>query len=321
MSAPSSLRTFVPLAIGLAIGAVGSLLFLRSLPGAEGSPEERASRLEVKLKQAENRLAALSEDPRRRNRGLSTVGDGTRRIAEDMMAGRKVTPDDVLRAMQPLMRDLSPLLDRMRVRDQKRQIDSMTGELSRKYNLSEAQQKSLKAWFERKSEEDAKAWTALVGRDGTTMEDLMRASRDIRPDAGLDDFMDKTLSGDQLSEFKGQRAIEKSERVQKHADMQVERLDSVVQLDATQRDQVFGIVARTSPDYDPSMKLEGGAGEIGPAPGGSSSQAILSVLRPEQRAAYETERQHRRDEAQKDMEAIGLSLPDGWDMMDQFGIE
>ena len=43
---------------------------------------------------------------------------------------------------------------------------------------------------------------------------------------------------------------------------------------------------------------------------------MLSVLRPEQRAAYEAERQRRRDEAAKNMEAIGLTLPPTWEMFD-----
>lgn len=314
MSLPNSLRSFLPLVAGLAVGIVGATLFRDSMPGAEGSPEEHAAKLEVELKKARNRLASL-EGPGKR-RGGRTVGDGMRDIAEDIREGRPVTPDDIFRAAQPLMRDLSPLLDRMRVRDMQRRIDSMTGELARKYALNPQQQESLKAWFQQKSEADAKAWTDLVTRDGTTMEDLMRASRDIRPDEGLDEFMAGTLGGDKLAAFKTERMAERAERVQQDADMRVQRLDGIVKLDDTQRDQVFGIMARTSRDYDPAMQLEGIGGEIGSTPGGSRQDAMLSVLRPEQREAYDAERQRRREEASKDLEAIGLSLPPSWDLLD-----
>jgi hypothetical protein len=312
----SILRSAMPLVVGLVVGGAGATLFRQSLPGAEGSAEERAVKLEVEIKQARNRIAALEAgDPRaRRNRPGRTFADGARGLAEDLREGRPVSPDDIFRASQPLLRDLAPLFDRMRLREQRRVIDRMTGELARKYDLTEAQQASLRQWFEAKSEENAKQWNELVARDGTRLEDLMRAARDTRPDDGLDGVMARTLSGDKLASFQSDRAIERAQRVQQEADARTQRLDDIVKLDAAQRDQVFGIMARGARDYDPSMKLEGVMGDI---PGGAGGrEAMLAVLRPDQRAAYEAERQRRRDDAAKDMEAIGLTLPADWDLLD-----
>jgi hypothetical protein len=98
--------------------------------------------------------------------------------------------------------------------------------------------------------------------------------------------------------------------------MKVQRLDALVGLDETQREQVFAIMARNSPDYDPSMRLEGASGQIGVAQNENAREAMLAVLRPEQRAAYEAERQRRREEAAKELEAIGLTLPPDWEMFD-----
>ena len=53
--------------------------------------------------------------------------------------------------------------------------------------------------------------------------------------------------------------------------------------------------------------------------GVDASQAMLDVLRPEQRAAYDAERERRRTEAAKDMEAVGLTLPANWEMLDEDG--
>jgi len=317
MSLAQSIRPLIPLVIGLVVGGVGSTLFRQSMPGAEGSPEERADKMEVELKRAQNRIAALEDsDPRGRRKPGRTFADGARNIAEDIREGRPVSPDDIFRASQPLLRDLAPLFDRMRVKQQQQRIESMTGELARKYDLTPQQQESLKQWFEQKSEADAKRWSDLVAQDGTRLEDVMRASRDVRPDDGLDPFMEKTLSGDKLTAFKSERMAQRAERVQQDADMRVQRLDTIVQLDDTQRDQVFGIMARGSRDYDPAMKLEGVGGEIGATATGDRQQAMLSVLRPEQRTAYEAEQQRQRDEAAKNMEAIGLTLPPNWDPLD-----
>ena len=311
-----ALKSLAPLAVGVAVGIVGATLFRESLPGEKGSPEERAIELEVKLKKAENRLAALEEGHRPNGR---TVKDGLRDIVADLRAGRPVTPDDILKLTKPLMRDLEPLMERMRVREERRRIESMTGELARKYDLTGPQQDALKKWFEQKSEADAKAWSALMSSDSTTFEDMARSTHNVRPDEGLDAFMETQLRGDKLTQFKTERMAERAERVQQEADRHVQRLDGIVTLDDQQRDQVFGIMARNSRDYDPAMQLEGIGGEIGTTPSGDGQQAMLGVLRPEQRQAYEAERARRRQKAEEDLAVIGLSLPPDWDPIEDEG--
>ncbi len=229
MSLPSSVRSLVPLVIGLAVGVAGATMFVESMPGTEGSPEERATRLGIELKRAQNRIAALEAEANsteRRPRGLleriagdriaqpgenePSMADAARRIAEDIREGRPVSPDDVFRATQPLIRDLAPLFDRMRIRQQQRVIDSMAGELARKYDLTPQNQEMLKRWFERKTNEEAKRWNELITRDGTRFEDVIRAPQNVRPDEGLDAFMPNILSGDRLESFRTERMAERA---------------------------------------------------------------------------------------------------------------
>lgn len=317
MQLPASLRTLAPLLAGLALGAAAAILFRQSLPGEVGSPEERASQLEVELKRAQNRIAALEAETGGGRRPGRTTRDATRQIAENIREGKPVTPDDVFHAMQPLLRDLSPLFDRIRIREQKQRTETLTGELARKYDLNIHQQEALAKWFEAKAEENAKRWSDLVNQEGTRLEDLARASREIRADDGLDAFMPSLLSGEKLNDFRTERMAERAERVQQAADRKVARLDGIVQLDDAQREQVFGIAARSSPDFEPGMRLEAASG--GEIPGGNTSNpqaAILGVLRPDQRAAYEAERERRRVEAAKDAAAVGLTLPADWNPLD-----
>jgi hypothetical protein len=204
----------------------------------------------------------------------------------------------------------------MRVRQQKAAIDSMSGEFARKYALNPQQQAALKQWFEQRANVEAQRWTDMLANPHTGLEDVMRAARDVRPDDGLDAFMPSILSPEKLAAFNAERMTERASRIQQEADGMVQRLDTIVQLDERQRDQVFGIMARTSRDYDPSMKMEGVLGDIGATPGGDRRTALLSVLRPDQRAAYEAERQRRYDEAAKDAAAMGLTLPENWEFFD-----
>lgn len=311
-----SLRSLIPLGIGLLVGGVGATLWIQSMPAAEGSPEERANKLELELKRTQTRIISLeAADPRARRKPGSTFADTAHNLAEDIRDGKAVSPDDIFRASQPLLRDLAPLFDRMRVKQQKLTSERLTGEFTRKYNLTPQQSAALAQWFNQKSAADAKRWNDLISKDSTRLEDIARASRDVRPDDGLDPFMENLLNGDKLTAFKTERMTERAERVQQDADMRVQRLSSIVQLDDAQRGQVFGIMARSSRDYDPSMQLEGVGNQSAGSSGGDRQQAMLAVLRPDQRATYEAEQQRRRDKAAKDMEAMGLTLPANWDML------
>jgi hypothetical protein len=326
MSLPQSARSLLPLLIGLAVGAIGASLFLESMPGAPGSAEEHARNLEVEKERLQKQNEALKADARG-ERGLlrrispggssgRTMGDDIRGVFEDVREGRPVSPEDLFRVTKPLVRDLAPLFDRIRVREEKRMIDSMTGELARKYDLTPQHQAALKKWFEEKTSAEAKKITDLMSQDHTRLEDVIRATRDVRPDEGLENFMAGVLPPDKLATFKEQRMNERANRVQHEADRMVERIHSIVDLDDTQRDQVFGIMARGSRDYDPAMMIEGARGEIGTVPTGDRMASMLAVLRPDQRTAFEAERRNRREEAMKDMEAVGLTLPPNWEMLD-----
>jgi hypothetical protein len=311
------MRSIIPLVIGLIVGVAGAILFLQSMPPKEGSAEEQVGKLEVELKKSHNRIAALEGGDSNRRRPGQTTTDRLRGIAEDLRDGRPVSPDDVFRATQPLIRDLAPLFDRIRVRELQRQTDAKAGELARKYSLSPAQQESLKKWLDQNAADEAKRYSDLISQDGTRLEDLAKATTDVKVENGLEPFMERTLSADKFATFKSDQMLEKVSRVQEEADRKVTRLDSIVTLDETQRGQVFGVMARGATDFDPAMQFEGLGTETAALPSGKSKQdAILAVLRPEQQQAYEAARTARREEAQKEMEGIGLTLPEDSKMFD-----
>jgi hypothetical protein len=108
--------------------------------------------------------------------------------------------------------------------------------------------------------------------------------------------------------------LEKVDRVQNEADGKLTRLDGIVQLDEAQKGQVFGVLARGSRDFDPAMRFEGLGTDTAPLTSGKSKQdAILGLLRPDQKQAYEADRAKRRDAAQKDAASMGLTLPPTWE--------
>jgi hypothetical protein len=304
------------LVIGLAVGGLGVGLFQHSRPGEAGSPEKQIQHLESELQQARTRIASLEETrPRAARSPAQTAYDRGREIAQRLREGRTVSSDDLFRAAQPLLRDLSPLFERIAEQKFKQQADSLIGELARKYDLNPNQQDTLQKWFSEKSRADRKKWNDLISSDDTTYLQLVKSMRNDRTDEGMDPVMEGLLQGPQLEAFKAERLEERAQRVQQFADMQVQRINNIVRLDPAQTDRLFGIMAQSSPDYDASIRLEGSTGEIAPA-NMHPRDALKSVLRPDQLAIYEEDRQRRSAEVLREMNELGVQLPADWDELE-----
>jgi hypothetical protein len=304
------------LVIGLAVGGLGVGLFQHSRPGEAGSPEKQIQHLESELQQARTRIAALEETrPRAARSPAQTAYDRGREITQRLREGLPVSSDDLFRAAQPLLRDLSPLFERIAEQKFKQQADSLIGELARKYDLNPNQQDTLQKWFSEKSRADRKKWNDLISSDDTTYLQLVKSMRNDRTDEGMDPVMEGLLQGPQLEAFKAERLEERAQRVQQFADMQVQRINNIVRLDPAQTDRLFGIMAQSSPDYDASIRLEGSTGEIAPA-NMHPRDALKSVLRPDQLAIYEEDRQRRSAEVLREMNELGVQLPADWDELE-----
>jgi len=310
----AGMKSILPLAVGLGVGVMGASLFRGSLTGPAGSAEERVLVLESELKKAENRIAALEVGG---GKGSDrTAKEGFSDLARRLQAGEKVTPDDVLKATQPLIRDLSPIFERMHAREIRDQADALSGELARRYDLTADQREGLKRWFAQQAEGQAREWANLVSREGTTLQDLADAAGDARVDDGLDAYMEGVLTGDKLETFRAERLAERAGRVQQEADRVVSRVESIVELDDSQRDQLFGAMARSSRDYDPQMSFEGAGGAIEVGGATTRDEAVREVLRDGQWQAYEQHRAALREQEAARLGELGLSLPDDWDPME-----
>ncbi len=319
MSIPASIREGAKIVGGIILGAVGAVLFQRSLPPPTGTTEAKLFAIEHDLQQAQQRIHTLEDlNPNGTRKMEGGMMDAVRSLAQDLREGKTINPDDIWRATRPLLRDLAPLFDRLRMKDEARQIDWRVGEMGRKYGLTAEQQTALRAFFKDQGAENHRKWQAMLDDPHSTLLDFEKTKRKLRPDAEMDGFMESTLTGDKLTAYKSERLKTRAENVQRDADFKVERLSGIVSLDETQKDEVFAIMARGSKDYDPSMKLEGLGADVSHLPPGESTyQAVQSVLRPEQASQLEADKAQRRTKAEREMGEVGLTLPADWDMLEQ----
>ncbi len=310
------MRPALLILLGLAIGAAAAILIRGSIPPPEGTPEARLLSLENELRETRLRLNKI--DPaqaRPREDSEGALSAGARAALDDLKAGRPVDMNHLYHAVKPLLRDLAPIFDNIRRKGERREFDRLAGEMSRKYHLSGTQQESLKQWLKERSDRNAEIFKTVALADGTRLEDLVKASQNVRHDDGLDAFMDTQLQGAVRDTFRRDRMTQRAERVQHEADRKVERLNQTVGLDETQKDQVFSIMARSSMDFDPQMQLEGVISEAAPAAITDRDAAITAVLRPDQQASYDDWRAERRARTEQEMAELGLKMPEGWDAL------
>ncbi len=308
------MRNFLILFLGLAIGAAAAVLIRDSIPPASGTAEDRILSLERELSDTRQRLAKIDpSQARQRDDTGNAINMGIRNAFADLKAGRPVDVNNLFNAVKPLLRDLSPIFDNIRRKNERLQMEHMAGEFARKYDLSPNQQAALQVWLRERSEKNAEAFKALVLAERTSLDDMIKVSKSQRREDGIDGFMEEQLKGEKLATYRRDRLTERAERVTSEADSKVQRLHGIVELDETQQDQVFSITARSSPEFDPQMQIEGVSAEAGA--GTDRDAAIMNVLRPDQQQKYEQWRAERRARTEQEFTDIGLKMPESYDAL------
>jgi len=313
---PSSI---ISLLTGLLIGGTAVLMFDASLPPESGSAEERAERLASELTQAKSRIAKLeAQMPAKGTNLAETARGGLRDILDDLKAGRPVDIDKLHERLKPALREITPLFDLLRRRELKKEHARLAAHMAEAYHLNETQQKALEQWLAEKAAQDAETFIQTAYGENSRLEDLVKAVRYLEPRRGIDEFMERTLTGPEKQRYTTDRAIERANKLENEANGRLQRLQQAVPLDEAQQDQVFAIMARSSPDFDPSVRLDLPQGHdmTHIRPGADREAAIMQILRPDQRRQYEAYRQRQREAAERSAAENGFKLPQNWDLFE-----
>ena len=302
---------YIGIPMGLLIGVLGGIFFGQSLPPDPGSEQERAEKAEHRLRVAEAQVRRLQGTKIRADRQRSA--EGARDILEDIREGRGADLDDIFTVTKPWLNDLSPVINLMRSKEEREQFARLAGDYTRKYDLNESQQKQLRQWLDARAAENAQSFVDVVADESSTMYDLMLAGKEAEQNIeGIDEFMEQQLTGETLAAFRVDRLQEKINSVEGEANGRLNNLDSIVNLDASQEEQLFFAMARSSEDYIPSMDIEGMNGDRSPLNQKGRNAVIESILTSEQQELLENHRQNRRQNAEEEMREIGLRLPENW---------
>ncbi|MBK8092873.1 MAG: hypothetical protein IPK32_13040 [Verrucomicrobiaceae bacterium] len=313
--------TIIALLTGLLIGGTAVVFFQASLPPPEGSAEEKAELLKSELTKAQSRIAKLEAQIPTKPADLAAAArGGAADILEDLKHGRPVDLDRLYQRLKPALRDLAPVMAHLRMREQKKEFARIAAHMGEAYHLNETQQKALQVWLAERAIADAETFNQVAFGENSRMEDILKAMKLQKPKKGLDDFMERTLTGSEKQRYTADRLVERTTAIENEANNRLQRLHQAVPLDEAQQDKVFAIMARSSPDFDPNTKLGISVGNdmSGIRPGADRESAIMSVLTADQRRQYEAYRQRQRSEAERNATEMGIKLPADWDVFEEW---
>ena len=302
------------LMVGLVVGLVGGYLFSKSERPEPGSMEDR-------LEFAEQEAAISGREARALKayikRAESSGAGEFRKLARDLREGKEISFDDLLGSAKPWMRQVAPVMERVRKVNEARWADARVSEWTRNYTLTAAERNELREFFKSRSEQNAEKITAVINDDQSGFVEFVQATdNDWRDFEGAGDLMERYLEGEELDQFREERLSKRVDAVQEEADRKLGRLDEIVALSEEQQADLFRVMVRGSEDYRPEVNPEDYQGDSKPLDRGERDAAIEAALNPDQRRLLDDYRENQAREVAEQWERYQLSPPKDFDLLE-----
>ncbi|MBD28106.1 MAG: hypothetical protein CMO38_02530 [Verrucomicrobiaceae bacterium] len=159
-----------------------------------------------------------------------------------------------------------------------------------KLGLSDVQVDSIKGKMVTMIEEETKKFQSELDDNNKSFGEIMQSQGEFweKNEPRINALLKEELNDEQYAKYERNQLVEKTENIQKRANWELERMDSL-DLSEEQEDQVFGILVQKSSQFDESMEIEGISSELPEAARSqdvSKEDAIRSILNTEQLDKY-----------------------------------
>jgi hypothetical protein len=157
--------------------------------------------------------------------------------------------------------------------------------------LSDSQTESIKDKMVSMVKEETKRFQSQLDDENRSFGEIMESQGEFwsQNEPKINEIMKAELSDDQYATYEREQLVEKTERVQRRATSELDRINKTLELSEEQEDQVFGILVQKSSEYDESMAIEGieaSLPESANAEDITKEDAIRSVLNDGQKEKY-----------------------------------
>ena len=210
----------------------------------------------------------------------------------------------LLNDARPLMKSLALMFGEQRKMMTERLIKGMAEKLAAQMGLTEEQTQEMIAHFLKLDDENFAKIKAMLDRPLTIL-DIFSVAKDMNPQKSMDDYVMTKLTDEQKKSWENQKLETKAQQLERTATRQLERM-SALNLDEQQKDQVFDILVKKNPQYDPALAVEGlDSGGEAADDAKTQDEAIAALLRDDQMAEWTQMQERRSKETKRWTDALG----------------
>ena len=182
-------------------------------------------------------------------------------------------------------------------------IRGMGERLAEQMGLTEEQTKDMIDHFLKLDEENFAKIKAMLDRQLTVF-DVFTVMKDMDPTKSMDDYVMTKLTDDQKKSWENRKLETKAQQLERTANWQLQRMDKL-NLDEAQKDQVFDILVKKNPNYDPTLAVAGLSAESTVDASKSQEEAIAAILREDQLTEYKAMQERQNAEKKRWTDAFG----------------
>lgn len=295
-------RILLPLLTGITLGAAVVLLWHQAADERTRTALKQES--DAKVAQLQNELASARSEATTWQQRLAAAGVDDSPVKENVLDIQRILND-----ARPLMKTLALMFGERRKEMSDRMIRDMASKLAEQMGLTEEQTEAMIAHFTALDAANFEKMKAMFDRNLTIM-DVFTVMNDTNPQKAMDAYVQQTMTPEQKASWENRKLETKAQQLERTANWKLDRMSGALKLDEAQKDQVFSILVKSNPDYDPSLGVEGVTGTTPDAADANvaplkEEDAIANVLRPEQMQDWSTYQKKQTAEKSRLTDALG----------------
>ncbi len=292
-------KILLSLFAGIVLGAGGVYAWVqirdsRAAADAQANAEKQdreMNKLRLQLTTEKQSLKTLQDQ-------MTTAGVDLSPVKENQLDIQRLLND-----ARPLLKSMTTMFGNERKKMSERMIKGMAERLAEQMGLTEEQTKDMIEHFMKLDEENFAKIKAMLDRQLTIL-DVFTVMKDMDPTKSMDDYVMTKMTDEQKKSWADRKLESKAQQLERTANWQLQRMDKL-NLDETQKDQVFNILVKKNPNYDSTLAVEGLNAEATVDAKQSQEDAIAAVLREDQMADYKAMQERQNAEKKRWSDAMG----------------
>lgn len=310
-------KTLLSLMAGILLGAGAIFIWAQARESARVQDEaDAAARHAAEIQKLRKEITGERQALGAMRRQFAEAGVDTTPVKEGEIDIQRLLND-----ARPLMKTLAIMFGKERAKLAERMITGFAERLAEEMGLTEEQTAAMIAHFLKVDSANFEKIKEMLDKPMTILS-IFSAMQDMNPTKNMDEYVLTKLNDDQKKAWENRKLETKAQQIERTANWQLQRMDKL-NLDETQKDQVFDILVKKNPQYDASLAVEGLNTESAFDAGKSQEAAIAAVLREEQMAEYTAMQERQNKGRQRWANALGgfdpMQFMQGMSGMEPFG--